>query len=127
MKKSKTLVVVALAAVGLLVAQSSDTSTDSSTTSTSMDEHDWELVAGTVAGWPGSAGSGSMTSVDAGWIFGDMFLYNKSTGKAYRYFDDCGDSAPAGCFGAIPVLEEADAMLAVTPKPQSGRISGDSH
>ena len=123
MTKSKTLVVVALAAVGLLVAQSPTTST---TTTASADNHDWELVPGSVAGWPGSASSSSTASVEAGWVFGDMFLYNKSTGKAYRYFDDCGDSAPAGCFGAIPVLEEADAMLAVTPKPQSGTMSRDT-
>lgn len=119
MTKAKTLVVAALAAVGLLLAQSTPTTA-------SADGHDWELVPGSVTGWPGSAGSSSTASVEAGWVFGDMFLYNRSTGKAYRYFDECGDSAPAGCFGAIPVLEEADAMLAVTPKPQSGRISSGS-
>ena len=122
MTKAKTLVVGALAAVGLLVAQSTTTS---STTSTSADSHDWELVPGNVAGWPGSADSGSMATAEAGWVFGDMFLYNKSTGKAYRYFDNCGDSYQAGCFGAIPVIEEANAMLAVTPRPQAGTNSGD--
>ena len=124
MTKTKTLVIVALAAVGLLVAQSPMTT---STTTTSSGMHDWEIVAGNVAGWSGSTGGSSGETVDGGSIFGDLFLYNKSTGKTYRYFDNCGDSYPAGCFGAIAVVEEADTMLVVTPSPQSRRGSGGTH
>ena len=121
--KNEILVLFALATVGLLVAQVVPQVPPGEVDSSLGQE--WELVPGAVAGWAGSAGGSSSATVEAGWAQGEMFLYNMRTGKVYKYFYDCGQSAPSGCFGVVPVLEEPAAKLAVTPRPQSGGSLGN--
>lgn len=131
MKKSKMLAIaVAVGAMSLLVAQVAPPPTPPSTPSNGGDDaqsdgHDWELVATTVEAWDGAAGGGSNASFEGGWVRGDVYLYNKRSGKAYLYLYDCSGST-TGCFGAVPVLEEGDGRLTSTPKPQAGSASGRS-
>lgn len=83
---------------------------------------DWEMVSGHPAGygydaggqWPGAGGG----QVD----LSEMFLYNKRTGKAYKYFPWCssgGQEADQGCFFAIQVIDQR-AGFQVHVQPTSG-------
>ena len=131
MKKSRMLAIaVAIGAMSLLVAQVAPPPTPPSPPSDGTDDaqsdgQDWELVAATVAGYGGAVGGGSNASFEGGWVRGDVYLYNKRSGKAYVYLYDCSGSN-TGCFGAIPVVEEGDGRLTATPRPQSGSASGRS-
>ena len=131
MKKSRMLAVaVAVGAMSLLVAQVAPPPTPPSpmsdgTDNAQSDGQDWELVAATVEAWDGAAGGSSNVSLEGGWVRGDIYLYNKRSGKAYLYLYDCPGST-TGCFGAIPVVEEGDGRLTATPRPQAGSASGRS-
>ena len=61
---------------------------------------EWELISADAGGYAGGSGYG-------GPVHGRVFLYNKTTGKTYRFWPDCGDDYPNGCFDSLPMLEGA--------------------
>lgn len=70
--------------------------------------HDWEIVAGHPAGYGYSGGGQWPGSGSGGVVQSQMFLYNKRTGKAYRYFPGCtsgGEAVDEGCFFLIQALD----------------------
>lgn len=111
-QKTVTLAVAATVAAGLLFGQ----------VSSSDSEQDWEMFGQRVAGTGGAAGS-----VGGGYpgerVYGNVFLYNKRTGKSYLYFNSCtsgGKEFNEGCFFNIPVTEDRGPLSPV-PKPLEDR------
>ena len=84
------------------------------------------MIARPITSWAGSAGGSATSTIDGGGALGDVYLFNKRTGKVYLHFDDCGEGRPGGCFGPLTVLEEEDSTLAVTPQPQSHRAGSSN-
>ena len=93
-------------------------------------DQDWELVAANAVAWSGSAAGGQYIGggTNGGWVPADMFLYNKRTGKVFKYFTGCssgGVDSSEGCFFSIPVIDDqAGGGFTVTPTPQFG-VAGD--
>ena len=66
---------------------------------------DWELVAGNMS----DASAGGQSQFGERAVPGQMYLYNRRTGKVYRYFPFCSsgtDESEQGCFFGIPVLDQ---------------------
>ncbi len=51
---------------------------------------------------------------------GLAFIYNKRTGKVYRFFEDCGADGQHGCFDDMPVLEGTTRTRLPTPQSVTG-------
>lgn len=121
MTKSRMLAIAgAVGAMSLLVAQVAPPPTPPDYSEDNGEA--WEIVPGAVAMSGVTAADGPGGAVEPAWIRGDMYLYNKHTGKAYVYLFDCMDSG-TGCFAGVPVLEAGDSRLAMTPRPQAGSTS----
>ena len=100
-----TSIVLAAVVAGLLLGQAPASSSG----------QEWELIAGRVAGYAGGQ------ALFGGAEQGEMYLYNKRTGKVYKYFAECasGDAeAQGGCFYGLPVLDTRDGFW-ITPTPQT--------
>ncbi len=92
------------------------------TTPETTDTLEWEMFSGNIAGYGAAAagtGSGSVyayypetITVPGGAETASVFLYNKRTGKVYRYAS-CDDGA---CFDALPI-QEGDVTANETPMP----------
>ncbi len=104
------LVVAGLIANGVVSAQSASTTSG----------QDWEMYSGTIAG--AAAGGASISAGQT--AYGDLFLYNRVSGKAYKYFPSCqtnGADSPEGCFFAIPVVDaRAGFQVHVSPTSRGG-------
>ncbi len=99
-----TVAALGIATVGLLLGQ---------TTSGSQGSPEWKMFSQRVAGFDG----GGLYPGGSG--VGDVFLYNQRTGKAYRFFSNCGEQGANGCFAVLSVLEGGYPI--VTPQPQAER------
>ena len=89
--------VAAAATAGLLWPQMEDTDPSG--------VQDWELVPG----YPAGTGGGGQAIGSGLPVHSRMFLYNKRTGKVYRYFENCtsgGVEEDGGCFYMIRVLDQ---------------------
>ncbi len=97
------LVAVALAALAAAIAQVAPPGSGDS-----ADRQDWEMVPGHPAGYGYDSG-GQYPGAGGGRVVqSEMFLYNKRTGKAYKYFPGCssgGEEADEGCFFLIQALD----------------------
>ena len=99
-----------LIVTGVLIAQSTTDTTDTET------EYEWDMISQHVAGTGGSS-AGQATEASAGEaVHGIVFLFNKKTGKVYRFWSDCGDDAPNGCLDPLPVFG-LDPSYTLTPTP----------
>jgi len=117
-----TTAIVTLVAVGLAVAQITPPPPPPGIPE-SDDGQDWQMISGHPAG---SAAGGQ--AISRGFVSSsDMYLYNRRTGKAYKYFTGCtagGVESDEGCFFAIPVLDNRSGFQ-VHVKPNSvGGASG---
>ncbi len=109
--KLQTPIIVALGAVaGLLLAQ---TETEPPL------GYEWEMFSQRVAGYDGGGAGGQSFSYgsDGGEVFGITFVFNKRTGRVYRFFTRCDDEAANGCFVALPAYDGS--TLLTTPSPQT--------
>ena len=107
------IALVGLIVTGVLIAQSTTETADTET------EYEWDMISQNVAGTGGSS-AGQATESSAGEpVHGTVFLFNKRTGKVYRYWADCGDDAPHGCLDPLPVFG-LDPTYTLTPTPTSG-------
>lgn len=106
-----TVIALGLAAVGLVFAQAD---------SDSGDTYEWEMVSQRVAGTGGSGGGAYSVGISGAPVYGTMFLYNKRTGKVFRYFENCGETNPNGC--VVPLRPLHDMAGIPLPRPQ-GRDS----
>ena len=119
--KSQTITAIAVAALvaGLLFGQTS-------TQPASSGEFEWEMFGSHVAVSDDDydyddddrrigIGSDNFEAVQ-----GFTFIYNKRTGKVYRFFDDCGADGQHGCFDDMPVLEGTTRTRLPTPQSVTG-------
>ena len=83
---------------------------------------EWEMFSGNIAGYGGAAaGAGTSntfafpqtTTVPGGTQVSTVFLYNRRTGKAYRYFSNCDTNGSNGCMAALGVIELSTATTSV--------------
>ncbi len=115
------IAVLGVAVTGLLVGQSSEDSD-------SDDSNQWEMFSQNVAGTGESGGSSDSSDVpipsaaSPGIVEGNVFIYNKQTGKVYRVFTGCGDLGTNGCIEAMPIVQEGQ-YTRVVPLPQSNGTS----
>ena len=111
-QKTVTLAAVGIVAAGLLFGQARQTDS-------SGNGQDWEMFAQNVA----AGGSGGNFGER---VRGEVFLYNKRTGKVYLRFDNCtsnGRELDGGCFGSIAVFGD-DELVSVTPTPTNREGNG---
>ena len=114
---------LAPAAVGALLV--GITFGQNGTESDSSDEDfEWQMFGTTVTSLGGAMDAGSSSddgmgteAVPPGHVQGLAFIYNRRTGKVYRFFESCGADGEYGCFDDMPVLEGN--MTATVPSPQS--------
>ena len=124
----KIITVAAIAAIfiiGLMVGASEPTVLAQTTppTETVVESYlEWEMFSGNIAGYGGAAaGAGTSntfafpqtTTVPGGTQVSTVFLYNRRTGKAYRYFSNCDTNGTNGCMAALGVIELSAATTSV--------------
>ena len=93
--------ILSLPGRGLLLASTEDESTEDESIEAEdglypQEAYEWEMFTQQVSGNRNNAHGGNS---------GMVFIYNKRTGQAYRFFPNtalCGFEAPKGCFVAIP-------------------------
>lgn len=115
MKTRNLAIAIALGGLivtGVLIAQSTDDSADTET------EYEWDMISQNVAGTGGSSAGQASTSSAGEPVHGNVFLFNKRTGKVYRFWVSC-DDAPYGCLDPLPILA-LDPTYTSTPTPTSG-------
>ena len=114
----KRVVVWAAAVAGLVGAwlvAGPGHSVEAQETTTSVE---WELVTSDVAGY----GAGGQSISSAGAAYGRVFLYNKATGKTYRFWPACSDDGfPNGCFASLPMIDDASSSGRQLPVPFGDR------
>lgn len=107
-QKTVTLAAVGIVAMGLLFGQARQTDS-------SGNGQDWEMLSQTVDA--GAAGGQSIAGGTS--MRGEVFLYNKRTGKVYLRFTGCtsnGEELDGGCFASIAVFGD-NPSVNVTPTP----------
>ena len=118
MKTRNLAIAIALGGLivtGVLIAQS-NTNTNSTDTET---EYEWDMISQHVAGTGGSgAGQASESSAGAP-VHGNVFLFNKRTGKVYRFWAGCQDDGPNGCLEPLPTVT-LSATYTVVPTSSGG-------
>ncbi len=79
---------------------------------------DWDMISERVAGTGGSAGGGQSFSsgLTGSPVVGNVYLFNRRTGKVYRVFHDCGDDGANGCITPLSVVNE-NVYAQDTPTP----------
>lgn len=83
------------------------------------DANEWEIVSQRVAA--GAAGGSSVFSGER--VRGEVYLYNKRTGKVYLHFTGCtsnGRELDGGCFAPLAMFSDDEDVL-VTPTPTNSR------
>lgn len=107
------IALVGLIVTGVLIAQSTTETADTEA------EYEWDMISQNVSGTGGSsAGQASISSAGEP-VHGIVFLFNKRTGKVYRFWRECGDDAPNGCLDPLPIFG-LDPTYTLTPTPTSG-------
>lgn len=101
-----TVIALGMVVAGLVFAQADSDS----------DDYEWEMISQRVAGTGGSGGGG-FAGISGAPVYGEVFLYNKRTGKVFRYFANCGESSPNGC--VVPLRPLHDMVGIPLPAPQS--------
>lgn len=102
-----TVIALGTVVAGLVFAQSD---------SDSDDDYEWEMVSQKVAGTGGSGGGAYAVGLSGAPVYGTVFLYNKRTGKVFRYFENCGDTNPNGC--VVPLRPVHDMVGIPLPRAQ---------
>ena len=122
MQRFITVVAAACLLLGLIVGGfARGIQAQETTTLETTDTLEWEMFSGNIAGY-GAAAAGTrsgnlyvypeIVTVPGGAKTASVFLYNKRTGKVYRYAT-CDDGA---CFAAL-LIQDADATINETPLP----------
>ncbi len=116
--RTQTLAVIAVGALitGLLFAQNGSESESS-------EDIEWQMFGTSVAiAYGDSDDDSDDTATEPLTQQGLAFLYNKRTGKVYRFFESCGSDGEYGCFDDMPVLDGT--MSSTLPSAQStvGRL-----
>lgn len=109
------LALVAIAVVGVLLGQTDSEPASPSPPPLGADE--WQMISQMVSGSLVQGSAGPAGSADP--AYGDMFLFNRRTGKVYRFFDTCGAGYENGCLVPVPIIDEG-AYQTVVPRPQAG-------
>lgn len=116
MKTRNLAIAIALGGLivtGVLIAQSTSETADTET------EYEWDMISQNVAGTGGSsAGQGSEASAGEP-VHGNVFLFNKRTGKVYRFWAGCENDGPNGCLEPLPTVT-LSATYTVVPTSTSG-------
>ncbi len=95
---------------GMLIGQST-TSTES--------EYEWDMISQHVAG-TGGGSAGQATEASAGEaVHGYVFLFNRRTGKVYRFWADCDTDGQNGCLEPLPTVT-LSSTFTVTPEATRG-------
>ena len=119
--------ITAIFIIGLMVGASeptvlAQTTPPAETVVESDPDLEWEMFSGNIAGYGGAAaGTGTSntfafpqtTTVPGGTQVSTVFLYNRRTGKAYRYFSNCDTNGTNGCMAALGVIELSAATTSV--------------
>ena len=103
-----------LIVTGVLIAQSTTETTDSET------EYEWDMISQNVSGTGGSSAGQASESSAGEPVHGNVFLFNKKTGKVYRFWAGCEDDGPNGCLEPLPTVT-LSATYTVVPTSSSGQ------
>ncbi len=101
-------VAVAVLVVGLLLAQAP----------TGGGALEWEMFKSEHLVWTTDADTENRIP-ESRW---SVFVYNKRTGKIYRYFNSCSSGTielENGCFALVPISEDGRSGFWRTPEPTS--------
>ena len=116
MKTRNLAIAIALGGLivtGVLIAQSTTDTTDTET------EYEWDMISQNVAGTGGSSAGQASESSTGEPVHGNVFLFNKRTGKVYRFWAGCENDGPNGCLEPLPTVT-LSATYTVVPTASGG-------